>query len=121
MNWFEPRSAWRCLLGAVMLEILATAGLKAALGHPILYGPVLVGYVVSFALLGMALRRGLGLGRAYGAWGALGIVGTALVSWAVFDERIGIVMTVGFVVVVAGVWCVESGATRVSPGQAGDR
>jgi len=71
---------------------------------------VLIGYVASFVLLAFVLRQGMGLGVAYGIWGALGVALTAVMSTLLFDEAFTGLMGVGIVLVIAGVLVVELGA-----------
>ena len=69
-----------------------------------------LGYVTSFVLLSLVLRRGVALGVAYGIWAALGVALTAVLSTAIFDERFTGVMGVGIALVIAGVLAVELGS-----------
>ena len=77
---------WVLLLGAIACEVTGSLSLKAALDRPSFYVVVAVAYVASFVLLAAVLRAGMGLGVAYGIWGALGVAATAVLSWLVFDE-----------------------------------
>lgn len=103
---------WLLLGGAMASEIAATLSLKGALDHPALYAIVALGYLTAFALLAGVLQRGMGLGVAYGIWGALGVAGTAVLSAVLFDEAITGLMGLGIVIVIAGVLVVELGAQR---------
>lgn len=102
--------AWLFLALAVITEVTATLCLKGALSHPWLYAVVVIGYVAAFTALSCALRAGLGLGVAYGVWGACGVVLTALLSMVLFSEPLTATMWIGIVLVVAGVLCVELGS-----------
>ena len=104
---------WLLLLGAIACEVAATLSLKAALDRPGFYVLVGAGYVASFLLLAAVLRAGMGLGVAYGIWGALGVASTAVLSAVVFDESLTSPMVAGLVLVVAGVLVVELGQHRV--------
>lgn len=98
------------LAGAIVSEVTASLSLKGALDRPALYGVVVIGYVVAFVLLALALRNGLALGVAYGIWGALGVAGTAGLSAVIFDEPLTGVMLAGVGLVIAGVLLVELGS-----------
>ena len=101
---------WLVLATAIVLEVTATMSLKGALQAPWLYAVVIVGYAGSFVCLGIVLRRGLGLGVAYGIWGACGVALTAVLSLVVFGEPITLLMAAGIVLIIAGVLCVELGS-----------
>lgn len=103
-------TTWILLACAIASEVTASLSLKAALDRPGLYAVVAVGYVVSFALLALVLRRGMALGVAYGIWGALGVASTALLSAAIFDEPLTALMGVGLALIIAGVLVVELGS-----------
>jgi small multidrug resistance pump len=103
-------TAWLLLLAAVACEVTASLSLKGALDRPALYVVVATGYVASFALLALVLRRGFPLGVAYGIWGALGVAATAALAALLFEEPLTPLMAVGMAVVVAGVLTVELGS-----------
>lgn len=110
---------WPFLVAAILLEVAATLSLKGALERPALLVVVVLGYLGAFGALTLVLRTGMGLGVAYGIWGASGVGLTAVASAAVFDETITPVMAAGLVLVVAGVLCIELGAQaarRARPG-----
>ena len=97
---------------AIVAEVVATLCLKGALGHSWLLVVVVLGYVAAFAALAAALRRGLGVGTAYGVWGACGVVLTALGSRVLFNEGLTPLMLAGLALVSLGVVLVEVGAQR---------
>lgn len=103
---------WLLLAGAILSEVTASLSLKAALTHPALYVLVVAGYLASFSLLAVVLRRGMPLGVAYGVWGASGVVLTALLSTLLFAEPFTALMGIGIVLVAAGVMVVELGSQR---------
>lgn len=106
---------WLILAGAIVAEVAATLSLKGSQTHPAFYVVVAVGYVVAFACLTLVLKRGLGLGVAYGIWGAGGVALTAVLSWLVFDEALTPVMIGGIALVIAGVLLVETGSSEPTP------
>ncbi len=103
---------WLLLAAAILSEVSASLSLKGALDRPALYAVVLIGYVTSFVLLAFVLRHGMGLGVAYGIWGALGVALTAVMSTLLFDEAFTGLMGVGIALVIAGVLAVEIGSQR---------
>lgn len=106
----KTASLW--LAGAVVAEVLATLSLKAALEAPVLYAVVVAGYAVAFMSLTKALRRGLGLGIAYGIWGAAGVALTAAASSALFGEELGLTAWAGIGLIACGVVVVEIASSR---------
>ena len=110
-------TTWLLLVGAIVSEVTATLSLKAALDQPALYALVGAGYLASFTLLAAVLRRGMGLGVAYGVWAALGVAATAVLSALVYDEPLTLLMTVRLVLIIGGVLLVEGGsqAARTLP------
>lgn len=61
---------------------------------------VALGFIGAFALFSEVLRRGM----------PFGVAATALLSAAIFDERLTPLMALGIVIVVAGVLVVEFGS-----------
>lgn len=106
----DRSQAWLFLIGAILLEVTGSLSLKGALDAPILYGAVIAGYGGAFICLSMALRRRMPLGVAYGIWGAVGVVLTAVLSQVLFDEALTALTTLGIAVIVAGVLLVEVGS-----------
>jgi small multidrug resistance pump len=101
---------WAYLAGAILIEVAATLSLRvAANGRRTWYVGVVVGYVVSFALLSLALDAGMGIGVAYGIWTAVGVALTAVLSKMLFDEPLTLVMGLGIVLIVGGVVLLELG------------
>jgi small multidrug resistance pump len=107
-------TAWALLGTAIVSEVTASLSLKGALDRPALYGVVAVGYLASFTLLALVLRRGMPLGVAYGVWGALGVGLTAVASSLVFGEDLTGLMGLGIVLIIAGVLTVEVGSKRAA-------
>lgn len=102
--------SWVLLSGAVIAEVASTLSLRvAATGRRAWYAPVVLGYVIAFALLSGALRTGMPLGVAYGVWAAAGIVLTALLSRLLFREVLTPLMLGGMGLIAAGVLLVELG------------
>ncbi|MBX9388066.1 DMT family transporter [Streptomonospora nanhaiensis] len=101
---------WLLLAAAILMEVTATLSLRAALDAPALYAVVAAGYVGSFAALGLVLRAGMGIGVAYGVWGASGVALTAVMATLLFGDPLTVVMGVGIALVIGGVLCVELGA-----------
>lgn len=103
-------TTWGLLAGAVVTEVTGSLALKAAVQTPALYLVTTVGYVTAFVLLARVLRRGMGLGVAYGLWAATGVAATAMLSAWIFGEPFTAVMAVGIAFIIGGVLLVEFGA-----------
>ncbi|MFB1299165.1 multidrug efflux SMR transporter [Mycobacterium sp. pW049] len=101
---------WVLLLLAITSEVAATLSLKGSASVPALYVVVVLGYLASFVFLALVLRRGMGLGVAYGIWGATGVALTAILSAAIFGEALTALMIVGLVCIIGGVVLVETGS-----------
>lgn len=105
--------SWLLLAGAILTEVAATLSLRmAATGRRRWYVPVVLGYVLAFALLSGALAAGMPLGVAYGVWTAVGIIATALLSRLLFREALTPVMLGGMGLIVVGVLLVELGGAH---------
>ncbi|MGO1227229.1 MAG: DMT family transporter [Brachybacterium sp.] len=103
--------SWLLLGGAILSEVASTLSLRvAAGGRRAWYAPVILGYLIAFALLSGALQAGMPLGVAYGIWAAAGIVLTALLSRALFREALTPMMLAGMGLIAAGVLLVELGS-----------
>lgn len=111
-------SPWLLLLAAILCEVTATLSLRGALDRPALHVVVVVGYVLTFWLLAQVLRRGMGLGVAYGIWGACGVVLTAILSAVLFGEAFTTLKASGIVLIAAGVVVVELGSQRARRAEA---
>ncbi|WP_258803670.1 DMT family transporter [Pseudarthrobacter sp. NS4] len=103
---------WILLAGAILSEVTASLYLKAALDNPAFFVVVVVGYSASFGFLAAVLRKGLGLGVAYGIWAALGVTLTVLLAALIFGEALTPVMMIGVAMVIGGVLCVELGSHK---------
>ena len=105
-------TVWALLLAAIVLEVTGTLSLRASEGFEkwVWTIPVAIGYVASFALLAMVLKRGMPVGVAYGVWAGIGVAATAVLGRFLFQDPFTWVMAAGIVLIAAGVWLLESGA-----------
>lgn len=103
---------WLMLAVAIVLEVTGTLSMRASEGFSRLGFTVLtaVAYLGAFALLSMVLKQGMPVGVAYGIWAGAGVALVALLGRLVFAEPLTVTMWVGFVLIIAGVWLVETGA-----------
>lgn len=101
---------WLLLAVAIASEVSASLSLQAAVEQPAWYGVVAAGYLASFALLSVVLRRGMPLGVAYGIWSALGVASTAVLATLLFGETMTALKAIGIALVILGVLAVELGS-----------
>jgi small multidrug resistance pump len=102
---------WVLLLGAILSEVTATISLRLSEGFSkaVPTTVVVVGYLLSFALLAQVLKRGLPVGVAYAIWSALGVALVAVIGAAFLREPLSWLQVAGLVLVVLGVVAVQSG------------
>lgn len=104
--------AWVLLFGAIGFEVAGTLSMRASDGFARWQWviPVAIGYVVSFVLLAMVLKRGIPVGVAYGVWSGVGVALTAVLARFLFNDPFTPVMAGGVVLIGAGVYLMEMGA-----------
>ncbi len=97
--------AYLLLGAAIFAEVVATVSLKATAGFTRLWPIVLVvaGYAIAFWLLSLSLER-LPLALVYSVWAGFGMVGTAIVGWWLFGERLDMSAVAGIALIAAGVF-----------------
>ncbi|QPE03522.1 QacE family quaternary ammonium compound efflux SMR transporter [Microbacterium schleiferi] len=101
---------WLYLIGAILLEVGGTLSLRLAVDSAIWFVGVGVGYVGAFACLTLLLRAGAPIGLTYGVWAASGVALTAVLAAILFGDPLTWLMSLGIVIVIAGVFLVEVGA-----------
>ncbi|EJL6398130.1 MULTISPECIES: DMT family transporter [Vibrio] len=96
--------AWLILFLAGICEIAWAIGLKYSEGFskPLASVATLSALVISFVLLGIALRT-LPLGVAYGIWVGIGAVGTAVMSIVLFGETLSLFKLASLALIVIGI------------------
>ncbi|MCP1339605.1 SMR family transporter [Idiomarina sp. M1R2S28] len=96
--------SWLFLGVAIAAEVVATSSLKASAGFTKLWPSLLVilGYVIAFYCLSMALKT-VPVGIAYAIWAGLGIVLISAVGWLIFDQKLDFASIIGMALIVAGV------------------
>lgn len=104
------RRGYGFLAVAIVTEVIGSISLKGALDHPWLYGVVAVAFLTAFALLSLVLKAGIGIGVAYGIWGASGVALTAIASMVIYNEPLTPMMWAGIVLIIFGVATIELGS-----------
>src|SRR5689334_2751184 len=104
---------WLLLAGAILSEVTATISLKLSDGFSKLAPSVVVviGYLLSFYLLALALKRGMPVGVAYSVWAAAGVALIAAIGVLFLKESLTGVQYAGMAMVVLGVVAIQAGAT----------
>jgi small multidrug resistance pump len=89
---------------AIICEVAGTAALKASeeFTKPIPSLIVVAGYAIAFVCLALTLRT-IPVGIAYAIWAGCGIVLVALVSYALFGQKLDAPAIVGIGLITAGV------------------
>ena len=89
---------------AIICEVAGTAALKASeeFTRPIPSLIVVAGYGIAFVCLALTLRT-IPVGIAYAIWAGCGIVLVALVSYALFGQKLDGPAIVGIGLITAGV------------------
>jgi multidrug transporter EmrE-like cation transporter len=97
-------STYGLLLAAIAIEVVATTALKASHGMTRLVPSVIVvvGYVVSFYLVAILLKR-MDLGLVYATWSALGTAAIAIIGVVIYDDALTIWRVAGLFLIIAGV------------------
>ena len=95
---------WIFLSVAILTEVVATSALKASDGFSKLAPSivVIVGYVLSFYFLSLALK-GIPVGIAYATWAGLGIVLITAIAWVMYGQKLDLGALVGMTFILVGV------------------
>ena len=89
---------------AIVAEVVATSALKASHGFTAWQPSVVVviGYVISFYFLSLALRT-IPVGIAYAIWSGVGIVLISVIAWVIYRQALDAAAIVGMALIIAGV------------------
>lgn len=94
---------WLYLIAAILSEVAGTLALKAAgQGRPGAIAVVVVGYLASFALLALVLRR-IEISTAYAVWAGAGTALIALIGMSVLGEPTSAAKLASILLIVVGV------------------
>ncbi|WP_350432226.1 multidrug efflux SMR transporter [Shewanella sp. H8] len=96
--------SWIFLSVAILTEVVATSALKASDGFSKLAPSivVVVGYVLSFYFLSLALKS-IPVGIAYATWAGLGIVLITVIAWVMYGQKLDVGALVGMTLILVGV------------------
>lgn len=92
------------LLAAIVMEVIATSGLKAAQGFTVLLPSlvVVVGYAAAFYFLSLSLKT-IPIGAAYAIWSGAGVVLISLIGWLLYHQKLDLPTIIGMAMIVGGV------------------
>lgn len=95
---------------AIVSEVLGATFMKLSEGftHPVFGIVTAVCYILSFAMLTLALKD-LSLGMAYGIWGGVGTFLTTLIGIVFWNDPFSVVVVIGMIAVVAGIALLSKG------------
>jgi small multidrug resistance pump len=96
--------AWVLLLGAIGVEVGATAALPRtqSFREPLWTLAVLGGYAVSIWLLALVIRQ-IPVSVTYAVWAGLGTAGIATVGVLLLGERLDVLKVTALTMIIAGV------------------
>ena len=96
--------AWVMLLGAGLMEIVWTVGLKYAEGFTKLWPSLITvgAMVISMILLGLAVKT-LPIGTSYAVWTGIGTVGAAIGGIILFGEPATALRLACIILIVGGI------------------
>ncbi len=104
-------TAWLCLIVAGLFEIGWPVGLKMAqTPGKVLAGVAIAGACMAFSgwLLWLA-QKTIPIGTAYAVWTGIGAAGTFLVGVLFYGDPLGLVRSLGLVLIISGVALLKLG------------
>nr|WP_114200833.1 SMR family transporter [Staphylococcus aureus] len=92
------------MIGAIISEVFGSSMLKltATIKSKLPMIGIIVGYLISFYLLSLALIS-IPLSFSYAVWSGLGTALTAVVGFILFKERVNIQTVVGIFILIIGI------------------
>jgi small multidrug resistance pump len=105
------------LVLAILAEVLATSALKASNGftRPIPSLLVIIGYIVAFYCLSLALRT-IPLGVVYALWSGSGVALISMIGWVLYGQALDLAAVIGLMLIVSGVIVLNLGSSLASHG-----
>ena len=101
------------LLAAIALEVSGTTFMKFSVTHEWLIGyPVMLAAMAcSYFCLSKAVKK-IPISVAYAVWEGLGLAGTALMAWLIFNESMPPQKLFAFAIILIGLTMVKNGTAR---------
>lgn len=93
---------WWYLFGAIIFEVMGTLSIKQTTLTNSYYwgGAVVLFYLVSFSLIGFAVKK-IDIGTAYAIWAGFGTASITILGWLLFKEYMSIqkIFAVGLIII----------------------
>lgn len=101
------------LFAAIALEVTGTTFMKFSVTHEWLIGyPVMLAAMAcSYFCLSKAVKK-IPISVAYAVWEGLGLAGTALMAWLIFNESMPPQKLFAFAIILIGLTMVKNGTAR---------
>ncbi|HJA51227.1 MAG TPA: multidrug efflux SMR transporter [Candidatus Fusicatenibacter intestinipullorum] len=101
------------LFAAIALEVTGTTFMKFSVMHEWLIGyPVMLAAMAcSYFCLSKAVKK-IPISVAYAVWEGLGLAGTALMAWLIFNESMPPQKLFAFAIILIGLTMVKNGTAR---------
>ncbi len=93
---------------AIISEVAATVALKATKGFTVFFPSILVvcGYGLAFYMLGHVVKT-IPIGITYAIWSGLGIVGTTMLAFFIYGQKLDMAATIGIGLILLGVLVIQ--------------
>ncbi len=93
---------------AIISEIAATTALKATKGFTVFLPSILVifGYALAFYMLGHVVKT-IPVGIVYALWSGLGIIGTAILAFFLYGQKLDLASIIGIGLILLGVLVIQ--------------
>lgn len=106
---------------AIFFEVFGSTMLKLSKGLTVLTPSigVAIGFLVSFAFFGFALKK-LELSTAYAIWSGLGTAATAGVGVLLFQEALGFLKIIALLFIIVGVYILNKSKNTLEKRQTKD-
>lgn len=94
---------WWYLFGAIIFEVFGTLSIKQTTLTNSYYwgGAVVVFYLISFTLIGFAVKK-IDIGTAYAIWAGFGTATITLLGWLIFKEYMSIQKVIAVSLIIIG-------------------
>lgn len=101
------------LFAAIALEVTGTTFMKFSVMHEwfIGYPVMLAAMACSYFCLSKAVKK-IPISVAYAVWEGLGLAGTALMAWLIFNEAMPPQKLFAFAIILIGLTMVKNGTAR---------
>lgn len=96
------------LIAAIILDVIANVFVKLSQGFKYKYFVLfaIIFVLAAFTALSFAIKA-IPLAVAYGIWGGIGLIATAILGAYIFDERISVLGWIGMLLIICGVFILK--------------